>query len=132
MEFGLLRGQWRLTPNHGQVKLEQGKMFTYGRMRNEDYEDNESNNLILDVQSIACKRRVVVDETNLVVKCYVKIRTIDLLCYNRVTCPVYSHVHNYVHKFSLVLFTLGTCMRTYMLYCITCTQQACMPLSINI
>ena len=36
-----------------------------------------------------------------------------------------------LHSCSLVLFTLGTCMRTYMLYCITCVQQVCMPLSIN-
>ena len=43
----------------GKGKLEQGKMFTYGRMRNVDYEDSESNNLILDVQSIAGKRRVL-------------------------------------------------------------------------
>ena len=80
MEFGLLRGEWSLAyseengvlllimaKSEGKGKLEQGKMFTYGRMRNVDYEDSESNNLILDVQTTAGKRRVVVDETNLVV-----------------------------------------------------------------
>ena len=51
-------------------KLEKGKMFTYGRMRNVDYEDSQSNNLILDVQSTAGKRWVVVDETNVVEYCY--------------------------------------------------------------
>ena len=44
-------------------------MFTYERMRNVDYEDSESHNLILDVQSTGGKGRVVVDETNLVVDC---------------------------------------------------------------
>ena len=34
-----------------------------------DYEDSESSNLILDVQSTAGKRRVVLDENNLVVDC---------------------------------------------------------------
>ena len=55
--------------SEGKGKLEQGKMFTYGRLRNVEYEDSESSNLILDVQSIAGKRRVVVDENNLVVGC---------------------------------------------------------------
>ena len=49
----------------GKGKLEQGKMFIYGRMRSVDYEDSESNNLILDVQTTAGKRRVVVDKTTL-------------------------------------------------------------------
>ena len=32
----------------------------------------------------------------------------------------------------IVVFTLGTCMHTNMLYCIlTCVQQVCMPCSIN-
>ena len=56
-----------MAKSEGKGKLEQGKMFTYGSMWNVDYEDRESNNLILDVQSAASKRRVVVDETNLVV-----------------------------------------------------------------
>ena len=34
-----------------------------------DYEDSESNKLILDVQTTARKRRVVVDENNLVSDC---------------------------------------------------------------
>ena len=34
-----------------------------------DYEDSESTNLILDVQTTAGKRRVVVDENNLVADC---------------------------------------------------------------
>ena len=50
----------------GKGKLEKGKMFTYGRLHNVDYEDSESSNLLLDVQSIAGMRRVVVDENNLV------------------------------------------------------------------
>ena len=58
-----------MAKSEGKGKLEQGKMFTYGRMRNVDYEDSESNNLILDVQTTAGKRRVVVDENNLVVDC---------------------------------------------------------------
>ena len=74
MEFGLLRGECPVlllifSKSEGKGKLEQGKMFTYGRMRNVDYEYSESNNLILDVQSTAGKRLVVVDETNLVVDC---------------------------------------------------------------
>ena len=37
-----------------------------------------------------------------------------------------------MHSCSLVVFTLGTCMHTYMLYCrFTCVQQVCMPCSIN-
>ena len=69
MEFGLLRG---LTTYHGQVRWERKirarkNVFTYRRMWNVDYEDSETKNLILDVQTTACKRRVVVDENNLVV-----------------------------------------------------------------
>ena len=44
-----------MAKSEGKGKLEQGKMFTYGRMQNVDYEDSESNNLILDVQTIAGK-----------------------------------------------------------------------------
>ena len=38
-------------------------------MWNVDYEDSESTNLILDVQTTAGKRQVVVDENNLVPDC---------------------------------------------------------------
>ena len=55
--------------SEGKGKLEKGKMFTYGRLRNVDYEDSESSNLLLDVQSTTGKRRVVVDENNLVTDC---------------------------------------------------------------
>ena len=50
----------------GKDKLEQGKMFTYGRLRNVDYEDSESSNLLLDVQTTARLQRVIVDKNNLV------------------------------------------------------------------
>ena len=55
--------------SEGKGKLEQGKMFTYGRLRNVDYEDSESSNLLLDVESSGGIRRVLVDENNLVLEC---------------------------------------------------------------
>ena len=55
--------------SEGKGKLEKGKMFTYGRLRNVDYEDSEFSNLLLDVQPTAGMRRVVVDENNLVIDC---------------------------------------------------------------
>ena len=66
MEFSILL---IFAKSEGKGKLEKGKMFTYGRLRNVDYEDSESSNLILDVQSISGKRQVVVHENNLVVDC---------------------------------------------------------------
>ena len=62
-ENGVLR--LIVATSEGKGKLEKGKMFTYGRLCNVDYEDSESSNLILDVQSTAGMRRVVVDENNL-------------------------------------------------------------------
>ena len=56
--------------SEGKGKLEQGKMFTYGRLRNVNYEDSESSNLLLDVQTTTTLRRVLVDENNLVLECY--------------------------------------------------------------
>ena len=35
--------------SEGKGKLHSGKMFTYRRLRNVDYEDSESPNLLLDV-----------------------------------------------------------------------------------
>ena len=55
--------------SEGKGKLEQGKMFTYGRLRNVDYEDSESSNLLLDVQTTAGLQQVVVDENYLVPDC---------------------------------------------------------------
>ena len=43
----------------GKGKLESGKMFTYGRLRNVDYEDSQSSNLLLDVESSGGIRRVL-------------------------------------------------------------------------
>ena len=38
--------------SEGKGKLESRKMFTYGRLRNVDYEHNDSSNLLLDVESL--------------------------------------------------------------------------------
>ena len=69
-------------------------MFTYGRMRNVDYEDSESNNLNLDVQSTTGKRGVVVDETKLVVDwCSPKVLRKDIQTKNNLIvalCPYLS------------------------------------------
>ena len=55
--------------SEGKGKLEQGKMFTYGRLRNVDYEDSESSNLLLDVETSRGIRRVLVQENNLLLEC---------------------------------------------------------------
>ena len=52
--------------SEGKGKLESGKMFTYGRLSNVDYEDSKSSNLLLDVESSGGIQRVLVDENNLV------------------------------------------------------------------
>ena len=57
------------TKFEGKGKLEQGKMFTYGRLCNVDYEDSELSNLFLHVQTMTGLRRVVVDENNIVLEC---------------------------------------------------------------
>ena len=66
MEFSILL---IFAKSEGKGKLEKGKMFTYGRLRNVDYEDSESSNLLLDVQSTVGKQQVVVDKNNLVTDC---------------------------------------------------------------
>ena len=55
--------------SEGKGKLESGKMFTYRRLRNLHYEDNESSNLLLDVESSGRIRWVLVDKNNLVPEC---------------------------------------------------------------
>ena len=54
----------------GKGKLELGKTFTYGKIRNLEYEDSDSNTLVLDVESSGGNRRVRVDEGNLVADCF--------------------------------------------------------------
>ena len=44
-------------------------MLTYGRLRNVDYEDSESSNLLLDVETSGGIWRVLVDENNLFLEC---------------------------------------------------------------
>ena len=54
--------------------MELSKTFTYGKLHNLKYEDNDSTNLLLDVESLGGNRRVRVDEGNLVVdRCHPKI-----------------------------------------------------------
>ena len=55
--------------SEGKGKLHSCKMFTYGRLRNVAYEDSESPNLLLDVESSGGIRRVLVDVNNLVPEC---------------------------------------------------------------
>ena len=56
--------------SEGKGKLESGKMFTYGRLSNVDYEDSKSSNLLLDVESSGGTRLVLVQEGNLVLESY--------------------------------------------------------------
>ena len=55
--------------SEGKGKLELGKTFTYDKLRNVEYEDNDSLNLIIDVEILGGTRRVLVDEGNLVFEC---------------------------------------------------------------
>ena len=83
MEFNVLQGEWSLmyskengvlllifAKSEGKGKLQLSKMFTYGRLHNVDYEDSESPNLFLDVESSGGTRRVLVQEGNLVLESY--------------------------------------------------------------
>ena len=44
--------------SEGQGKLQVGQTFTYGQIKNIEYEDNDSPNLLLDVESSGGMRRV--------------------------------------------------------------------------
>ena len=55
--------------SEGKGKLQLGKTFTYGKVRNIEYEDSDSSNIFLDVESSGGTRRVLVEEGNLVVEC---------------------------------------------------------------
>ena len=48
--------------SEGEDKLQVGKTFTYGQIKNVEYEDNDSPNLLFDVQSSRGMRKVRVDE----------------------------------------------------------------------
>ena len=52
--------------SEGKGKLELGKTFTYGKVCNVEYEDNNLSIIFLDVESSSGTRRVQVDEGNLV------------------------------------------------------------------
>ena len=55
----------------GKGKLQLGKTFNYGIVRNIEYEDSDSPNILLDVESSVGTQQVLVDEGNLVAKsCY--------------------------------------------------------------
>ena len=53
----------------GKGKMDLSKSFTYNPLRNVEYEDCDSTNLLLDVESSSGIRRVLVDEVNLVGEC---------------------------------------------------------------
>ena len=53
----------------GKGKLELGKTFTHGKLRNLEYEDSDTSTLLLDMESSGDNRRVRVDEGNLVADC---------------------------------------------------------------
>ena len=53
-----------LAKSEGEGKLQVGKTFTYGYVRNIEYEDNDSSNLFFDVDSSVGVRRVKIDEHN--------------------------------------------------------------------
>ena len=79
--------------SEGKGKLESRKMFTYGRLRNVDYEDSESSNLLLDVESLGGIRRVLVDENNLVPEwCSPKVLRKDLQTKNNLIVGLRSYV----------------------------------------
>ena len=52
--------------SEGKGKLELGKTFTYGKVRNLEYEDSDTSIIFLGIQSSCGTRRVQVDEGNLV------------------------------------------------------------------
>ena len=52
--------------SEGEGKLQVGKTFTYGHVKNIEYEDNDSSNLLFDVDSSVGMRRVRIDEQNFV------------------------------------------------------------------
>ena len=79
--------------SEGKGKLEKGKIFTYGRLRNVDYEDSESSNLLLDVQSTTGMRRVVVDDNNLVTDyCTPKVLRKDIQTKNNLIVALRPYV----------------------------------------
>ena len=54
----------------GKGKLKLGKTFTYGKIRNLEYEDSDSNIVsVLDVESLGGNQRVQVDDDNLMDDC---------------------------------------------------------------
>ena len=78
----------------GKEKMQLGKMFTYGRLRNVEYEDSESSNLILDVESSGGIRRVLVDEGNLVAECWSpKILRKDIQTKNKLIVSLRPYVN---------------------------------------
>ena len=52
--------------SEGKGKLELGKTFTYGKVRNLEYEDSDSSIIFLDVESSGGTNRVQVDEGKLI------------------------------------------------------------------
>ena len=63
-------------------KLHVGKSFTYGYVRNIEYEDNDSSNLSFDVDSQVGARGVKIDECNFIIEsCHPKtLNLIFALC----------------------------------------------------
>ena len=52
----------------GKGKLQVGSGFNYGKVRNIEYEDTDSPNIFLDIESTKGPRRVLVDEGKLVIE----------------------------------------------------------------
>ena len=50
--------------SEGKGKLELDKTFTSRKIRNVEYEDNDSPNIFIDVESLGGTRRVLVEEEN--------------------------------------------------------------------
>ena len=73
--------EWTLIYNEeeGEGKVQVGKTFTYGYVRNIEYEDNDSSNLSFDVDSQVGARGVKIDERNFIIEsCHPKTLKKDI------------------------------------------------------
>ena len=82
-----------LAKSEGEGKLQVGKTFNYGQIKNVEYEDNDSSNLLLHVDSSMGMQRVGVDEGNFITdSCHPKALKKDVETKNNLIVALRSYI----------------------------------------
>ena len=82
-----------LAKSEGEGRLQFGKMFNYGYVRKLEYEDNDSSNIVFNLDSLVGARRVKLNEHNLFIdSCHPKALKKDVQTKNKLIVALRPYI----------------------------------------